>query len=135
MANTYVIHDARLVEDAEAQTLPSGDAVTTLRLADNPPHKKDPLKPARFVRGRAWGKLGESAAKLSKGDVVTVSGSLGVEVNKDDDTKRYDVMRIDSIRVHKSDTFYGREGGQDQDEQPAKGKGKQRADKDPFADA
>lgn len=134
MSNTYVLHDARLVADPETITLPSGDSLVNMRLADNPPHGKDDKRPPRFVKGKVFGKLAESAAKLTKGDIITVSGELGIEAYGEDLAKRADVMRINTFRVQKSESFYGRDAGGD--DRPAETKGtkaKGRVQNDPFA--
>ena len=132
MSNTYVIHDARLVADPESVTLPSGEMLVSMRLADNPPHKADPKKPARFVKAKVFGKLAESAMKLRAKDVITATGELGVEKFGEDLNKTADVMKINSFRVHKSETFYGR-GGDDEDDRPAETPRKGRKQNDnPF---
>lgn len=134
MSNTYVIHDARLCADPEQFAPESGSTVTTLRLADNGPHGKDEKRPARFVKAKIWGKAGDTALKLRKGDVITVSGQLGVEAFGEDLAKRADVMRVDSYRVQKSETFY--EGGEDRPAETSGTKATGRKGKttdDPFA--
>lgn len=107
--NTTTILDARVVQEPKVISLKEGKSLTKLRLADNPPGKKDDKRPARFVTGKSFGKQGEALAKLSKGDVIAVSGSLQIEeYEKKDGTKATDdVLMIDRFRVVKSESFYG----------------------------
>lgn len=118
--NNYVILDARLVADPEVITPKSGDKFTKARVADNPPGKKDPAHPSRFVTLKAWGKQGENLAKLSKLDVITPTGELGVEVYTDKQgvEQRVDVMRLNGFRVQKSQTFFEPSAETDQSADP-----------------
>lgn len=136
MSNTYIIHDARLVADPELVTLPNGDTLVAMRLADNPPHAKNDKRPARFVKAKAFGKLGESAMKLKQKDVISVVGELEIEAYGEDLAKRADTMRITSFRVQKSESFYGRT---EDDDRPAetsgsKAKGRKSDVENPFGD-
>jgi single-stranded DNA-binding protein len=109
--NTYTIHDARLVADAESNVSRDGATkITSFRVADNQPGPKNDDKPARFVKCKIFGARGEQASKLSKGDVVSVTGELRVEKWTDKTgTERFtDVLAVDRYKVHKSETFYGR---------------------------
>jgi single-stranded DNA-binding protein len=114
--NTYVIHDARLVAEPKTKDV-KGKTLTTIRVADNPsgPKKSDEDKkrsPARFLTIKAWEKQGDLLAKLSKGDVITASGELTIEAfpSKEDKTVYVtdDVLKLQSFRVQKSESFYGR---------------------------
>lgn len=133
--NTYTILDARLV--ANPKTIDAnGKTLVTLRIADNPQGLKKDADPkdkrrARFVTLKAWEKQGELMAKLSKNDVISVSGELVKEVflNKDKDEQEDDVMRVVSFRVQKSDSFYGGAQDQGEEDRPADTSGKK---KSPF---
>lgn len=107
--NNYTIFDARLVADAEKVDLKSDKTLTKCRVADNNVGKKDDSRPARFVSCKAFGAQAEAMAKLSKGDVITVSGQLQIEAYdaKDGTKKQQDVLMVNSFRVHKSETFFG----------------------------
>jgi single-stranded DNA-binding protein len=106
--NTYIIHDARLVAEPKVITLKDNKVLTKVRLADNPPGKKDDKRPARFVTAKSFGKQGEALAKLSKGDVISVSGDLAIEAyqDKEGNTKTEDVLILGKFRVQKSESFF-----------------------------
>lgn len=110
--NTYVIHNARLTADPETKTF-GERMLTELRVADNPMRKtnsKGEEIPARFVTLKVWGKQAEGAAKLSKGDVIVATGTLGLEqyTNKQGQLVSKDVVDVSGYTVAQSETFYGR---------------------------
>lgn len=116
--NTYTIFDARLVSEPKTKVIKTKDGtrnLTTLRVADNQQGKRsdeDKTKsPARFVTIKGWDKQGDLLAKLSKNDVITASGELTIESyeNKEKVRVNDDVLKLQSFRVQKSDSFYGRE--------------------------
>lgn len=109
--NISTIVDARVVSEKAFTRKTSGatpNTITKIRLADNPSVKSD-RNPTRFLNGEAWGKLGEQLAKLSKGDVISVTGELKIEAYKDKDgnERADDVLTISHFRVQKSDSFFG----------------------------
>lgn len=101
-----VIPQARLVADPSHRHL-TNSAVTELRVADNPPKGKENLRP-RFITCKVWGEAQAAlAVKLSKGDVITVSGTLTLEAwSRDGVEHTKDVVRVDSFFVQKSETFF-----------------------------
>jgi single-stranded DNA-binding protein len=112
--NTYIIHDARLVADPKRLNLGGKDACE-IRVADNPMRKetsKGKKIPSRFVTILAWEGQANLMAKLSKSDVISVAGELGVEeyTDKEGATVHKDVMRVTNFKVHKSESFWAAGG-------------------------
>lgn len=108
--NISTIVDARVVSEKAFTRKTDTNTITKLRLADNPSKKND-RNPTRFLNGEAWGKLGEQLAKLSKGDVISVTGELKIEkyTTKEGVEKFDDLLTITAFRVQKSDSFFGSE--------------------------
>lgn len=108
--NNYVCMDARLVD--APNHLPN-ISLTEIRFADNPTKKTDNKGntiPARFVTGKAWGEQSKLVAKLSKLDVISVAGELGIEAytDKEGNVRQKDVLRISSFKVQKSESFFAK---------------------------
>lgn len=106
--NNYTILDARLVGEPKSVKLRDGKSLVKVRVADNPPGKRDDKRPARFVTCKSFGKQGEALARLSKGDVISVHGALGIEKyeQKDGTEGTDDVMIVQGFRVQKSESFF-----------------------------
>jgi len=86
----------RLTSDPELRSLPSGDAVCSLRLA------VDGLAPGRetgYINVTCFGKPGEAAARvLGKGWLVAVDGRLEYhEWESDEGSKRHDYQVVGSV--------------------------------------
>lgn len=107
--NTYIVHDGRLVADPETIVLKDGKYLIKVRIADNQVGKKDDKRPARFVTLKGFGVQGEQLSKLSKGDVISVVGSLTLEAFEDKTgvKRTADVMVVDKFRVQQSKSFFG----------------------------
>lgn len=116
--NISTIVDARVVSDKAFTRKTEKNTITKLRLADNPSRKND-RNPTRFLNGEAWGALGEQLAKLSKGDVISVTGELKIEkyTTKEGVEKFDDLLTITAFRVQKSESFFGNK--QDETAEPA----------------
>jgi single-stranded DNA-binding protein len=107
MSNTIIVHDARVVSSEPFVRGEGNSQVTKLRFADNPAKKTD-RNPARFFNGEAWGKLGEQLTKLSKGDVISITGELKLDkyTDKKGVERQDDLITIISFRVQKSESFF-----------------------------
>lgn len=110
--NTYTIMNGRLVSDVRVTQVGETE-VAEARLADNPLKKKDKkgneIK-ARFVTAKIWGGLAGQFGRLSKGDMVAVTGELGIETYKDSKTgemRDKDVVKVTNFAVLKSESFFG----------------------------
>jgi single-stranded DNA-binding protein len=101
------IVDARVVSETAFTRQAGTSKVTKIRVADNPSRKSD-RTPARFVNAEAWGTMGEQLAKLSKGDVVSLTGELKLDkyTDKKGVERTDDVLVVTQFRVQKSESFY-----------------------------
>lgn len=110
--NSYTILDARVVSAPRAGKA-NNKAVTSIRVADNPQGSKEQNEKAgriaRFVTIKGWEKQAELLAKLSQGDVISVTGELIREkfTDKQGQEREDDVIRLSSFKVQKSDSFFG----------------------------
>lgn len=105
MISTIV--DARVVSEKAFVRQAKDKSITKIRVADNPSRKND-RNPCRFVNAEAWGALGPQLAKLSKGDVVSLSGELKLDkyTDKNGQERTDDVLTVTSFRVQKSESFF-----------------------------
>lgn len=101
------IVDARVVSERAFVRNAGANTITKIRVADNPSRKAD-RTPCRFVNAEAWGATGEQLAKLSKGDVVSLSGELKLDkyTDKAGTERTDDVLTVTAFRVQKSESFF-----------------------------
>lgn len=112
------IPDARVVSK-QAFTRQAGDnKVTKIRVCANPARKND-RNPTRFLNAEAWGAVGDGLARLSKGDVVFLSGELKLDkyTDKTGTERTDDVLSVTHFRVVKSDSFFN--DGKQADPEPS----------------
>jgi len=111
----YVVLSGRLTRDIDLKYTNSGTAVASLDLAFDRGYKDASgnwQNKANFIRVKLWSRLAErSAENLSKGDPVTVEGSLEMEsyTTKDGTEKKsivivarslhYDWKKDDSVKT------------------------------------
>ena len=105
--NISTIVDARVVSEKAFQRTAGTNTITKIRVADNPSRKND-RNPCRFLNAEGWGQVGEGLARLSKGDVVSVTGELKLDKYTDKNgTERVDdVIVVTAFRVQKSESFF-----------------------------
>lgn len=103
------ILDARVVSEQAYSRDAGGNRVTKIRVADNPSRKND-RNPCRFLNVEGWGVLGDQLAKLSKGDMVAVSGELKIDkyTDKQGTERTDDVLVCTNFRVLRSESFFGK---------------------------
>lgn len=106
------IPDARVVTDKPYVREAGTSKVTKIRVASNPTKKAD-RSPARFLNAECWGGLGDQLAKLSKGDLVSLSGEMKLDkyTDKNGTERQDDVLVVTHFRVMKSESFFGRGDG------------------------
>lgn len=106
--NISTILDARVVSDKAFVREAGTNKITKIRVADNPSRKSD-RTPCRFLNAEAWGGTGDQLAKLTKGDVVSLTGELKLDKYKDKQgvERVEDVITVTAFRVQKSEAFYG----------------------------
>lgn len=111
--NIYTITDARLVEDPKEIEL-GGNKLTKIRVADNPPNKERNL--TRYVDCLVGNRNAPIAARLAKGDVITITGNLvqrEYEASGNGSVKKGTMLRsdempfVDNITIQKSPSFFG----------------------------
>lgn len=105
--NMSNILDARVVSEKAFVRENASSKVTKIRVADNASRKND-RNPCRFLNAEAWGVIGDQLAKLSKGDVVSLSGELVVDMytDKQGQERRDDLIKVTAFRVQKSTSFF-----------------------------
>lgn len=108
--NISTILDARVVSEKPFTRQAGTSSITKIRVADNPSRKND-RNPCRFLNAEGWGAVGEGLARLSKGDVVSLTGELKLDKYTDKQgTERIDdVIVVTAFRVQKSDSFFNKD--------------------------
>lgn len=106
--------DARVVSEKPFTRTAGQNTVTKIRVCDNPGRKSD-RNPARFFNAEGWGAIGEQLAKLSKGDLVSLTGELKIDkyTDKNGTERTDDVLTVTNFRVQKSDSFFGKAAAPD----------------------
>lgn len=93
-----VILDGNLVQDPESKTVAGGKTVTTFSVATNHEYRKREKDEKPFVSFfyiECWDRLAENCAQyLSKGNRVTVEGSLRQDRWTDDTGKNHSRVKI-----------------------------------------
>jgi len=93
----------RLVRDPESRTAKSGTEICTFTVAvdSNRPPKGDEKQEASFFRVTAFGKRGLTCQKyLNKGDEVSVSGDIELDVFVTQEGKTYANMQVIANEIH-----------------------------------
>jgi single-stranded DNA-binding protein len=101
------IPDARVVS-AQAFVRKAGDSsVSKIRVASNTGRKSD-RNPTRFLNAEGWGGIGEQLQKMSKGDVLSISGEMKLDkyTDKQGQERTDDVITVTHFRVVKSESFF-----------------------------
>jgi single-stranded DNA-binding protein len=112
--NSYNVLNARAVDAPREVAIPKS-ALTEIRMVDNPikqtDNKGNKVK-ARFFTAKFWGYLAPLAARLAKGDVIALTGELGIETYKDKngEERDKDIVRVNNFAVSKSETFFQNQG-------------------------
>lgn len=118
--NISTILDARVVSEKAFTRSAGTSTITKIRVADNPSRKND-RNPCRFLNAEGWGIVGEGLARLSKGDVVSLTGELKLDkyTDKNKVERQDDVIVVTAFRVQKSDSFFEKAKQQAEDDGPA----------------
>lgn len=105
--NISTILDARVVSEKPFTRDAGTTTITKIRVADNPSRKND-RNPCRFLNAEGWGVVGQGLAKLSKGDVVSITGELKLDkyIDKKSVERTDDVITVTAFRVQKSESFF-----------------------------
>lgn len=105
--NFSTIVDARVVSEKPFTRQAGTSSITKIRVADNPSRKND-RNPCRFVNAEAWGVVGQGLGRLTKGDVVSLTGELKLDkyTDKQGQERHDDVLVVTAFRVQKSDSFF-----------------------------
>jgi len=98
-----IVLSGNLTKDPELRYLASGDAVTTLRLANNRRYRsgEEWQEETTFIDVVVWGKQAESCGEyLSKGSPVLVEGNLRIREWETKEGSKRITPEIRARRVH-----------------------------------
>lgn len=78
----------RIVNDLELRATSTGKSICDFRIATNRPVLRDGVRVADFINCRVWNKTAENLVKYqTKGNLITVSGRMQVDVYQDSEGK------------------------------------------------
>lgn len=78
----------RIVNDLELRATSTGKSICDFRIATNRPVLRDGVRVADFINCRVWNKTAENLVKYqTKGNLITVSGRMQVDVYQDNEGK------------------------------------------------
>lgn len=78
----------RIVNNLELRATSTGKSICDFRIATNRPVLRDGVRVADFINCRVWNKTAENLVKYqTKGNLITVSGRMQVDVYQDSEGK------------------------------------------------
>lgn len=78
----------RIANNLELRTTNTGKSICDFRIATNRPVLRDGVRVADFINCRVWNKTAENLVKYqTKGNLITVSGRMQVDVYQDNEGK------------------------------------------------